>query len=172
MTAAADAAEVRLGLVSDTHGHLHPGLLPFLRGVSRILHAGDIGGPEILDGLGAIAPVVAVCGNTDVPHPVCGAFPDFAELEAVGRRILITHNREDRRVAAELRRRGAKLLVFGHSHRPTVQPVGGAYHINPGSAGRPRFGLPPTAAILTLHPSRSPDIAFWNLDGGHPFDLP
>ena len=128
-----------VGLISDTHGLLRPEVLDAFAGVDHIFHAGDVGSIDVLDGLRAVAPVTAVRGNVDAGLDL----PDVARCELAGIRILVVHG--DRlgsptpQKVAE-RYTGADLIVYGHSHRPTLARVGDTVVVNPGSAGRRRFG--------------------------------
>lgn len=152
-----------LGLVSDLHGRFDPVLPRMLAGVSRILVAGDIVEGALLARLAAIAPITAVRGNND-HSPELLALPEFARLEVAGRLILVVHDASDRRLARELLREPADILVVGHSHQPRVERQGGLLIVNPGSAGPRRFRLPRTAGTLTLSPRRAPRVALWDLD--------
>jgi uncharacterized protein len=136
-----------LGLISDTHDLLRPEALQALAGVDRILHAGDICSPGILDALAAIAPVTAVRGNNDR-----GAWAEMlAERETLrvdDVSILIVHD------LATLRRhppkQAADVVVCGHSHRPMIETRDGVLYVNPGSAGPRRFKLPVAIAFLQV----------------------
>lgn len=138
----------RLGLISDTHGFLDPQVPGLLTGVDRILHAGDIGWPQIILELGGVAPVTAVVGNTDHGLP-------YRETEVVtvgGRKFLVHHIVNPHRLADglehRLRQEQPDVVVFGHTHEPYRQTVNGVLFVNPGSAGRARLGKPRTLAIL------------------------
>jgi uncharacterized protein len=158
---------VRLGLVADTHGVLHPGVAGALAGVARILHAGDVGGGQVLAELARIAPVEAVRGNVD-PAPVEGGLPDERMVEAAGRRIFLLHalptskghHTDPARLDAAFRRRlddlGIDVVCYGHSHRAGVVRLGGRLFVNPGGGGRKRFRLPRSVAWLDLD-GREPD---------------
>lgn len=134
-----------VGLVSDTHGLLRPVVLDALAGVDRILHAGDVGGAHVLEGLARVAPVLAVRGNNDPP----GAWPDTRRITLEGRSILVLHVAEDAVLD------GADIVVSGHSHRPSVAERDGVLWVNPGSAGPRRFRLPIAVAILTVEGARA-----------------
>ena len=136
-----------VGLISDTHGLLRPEALQALRGSVAIIHAGDIGGPEILEALRRIAPLTAVRGNND-REPWAAALPETAVREVGGVRILAIHNLAelDRDPTAE----GFRAVVSGHSHRPHCREERGVLWINPGSAGPRRFRLPISAGRLRL----------------------
>lgn len=143
---------MRIGLISDTHGHLRTDVFERFEGVERILHAGDIGSPDLLVDLGAIAPVTAVYGNTD-GFGLRARVKEVAELALEGRRLVVTHGDQHGSPTPELLRQahpGADIIVYGHTHRPLVDRSRGILVINPGSAGAARFGVPPSVAILTL----------------------
>lgn len=139
-----------IGLISDTHGLLRPQVHDALAGVELILHAGDVGGDEILDELELIAPVLAVCGNTDLPG-------DPRLREAIDRTIggvsvHVSHGHELGSPTPErlLERYTAKVIVYGHTHRQLVTRADGRLVVNPGAAGARRFKLEPSVARLTL----------------------
>jgi uncharacterized protein len=138
---------MRIGILSDTHGLLRPEVPPALAGVGHILHAGDIGRPDIVPALAAIAPVTAIRGNVDT-QAWAQAFPETISLHLAGRRILMLHDRKalDRDPADD----GIDLVVSGHSHRPGAETLAGVLHLNPGSCGPRRFRLPVTLALLDL----------------------
>ena len=138
---------MRIGVISDTHGLLRPEAEARLAGVHHILHAGDIGAPDIVPRLKAIAPVTAIRGNVDV-GPWAAAYPETATLRLAGRIVHMLHDRHA--LAAEPGTAGIRVVVSGHSHRPEVETVGGVLFLNPGSAGRRRFRLPVTLATLDL----------------------
>jgi uncharacterized protein len=140
-----------VGLISDTHGLLRPEALSALAGSDLIIHAGDVGKPEILDGLRAVAPVVAVRGNVDTAG-WAAALPETAVAEIGSTLIYALHdiNQLDLDPVAA----GFGVVVFGHSHQPSRVEKSGVLYINPGSAGPRRFKLPITVARLDL--SREP----------------
>lgn len=136
-----------IGVISDTHGLLRPEAVRALAGVDRIIHAGDIGGPEILEALRMIAPVDAVRGNNDT-GPWARAIPEELTLgiEGVGIRVLHDLKQLDRnRITA-----ATAVVIAGHSHRPAVLRQDSVLYVNPGSAGPRRFSLPVTVALLQL----------------------
>lgn len=142
---------MKIGLISDTHGRLRPDVFDRLKGVNRILHAGDVGPAELLVELEDLAPVTAVWGNTD-GFEMRALLPEIAELELEGRRIVVVHghqlgapNPENLRAAHPT----AAIIVYGHTHRPLVDRAESLV-VNPGSAGAARFGIPPSVAVLTL----------------------
>ena len=139
-----------VGLISDTHGLLRPGVYAALTGVELILHSGDVGGSDILDELRLIAPVRAVFGNTDPPGT-----PGLAEEIVVaidGLMVHVSHGHEvGSPTPAKLAARyDADVVIFGHSHRPLVSRVGKQLFVNPGAAGPKRFSLPPSVGRLTI----------------------
>lgn len=139
-----------IGLISDTHGQLRAGVHQALEGVELILHAGDVGGDEILDELALIAPVEAVYGNTDAPgNPRLSA---QIVREIGGLVIQVQHGHESGRLTADalLERFNADVLVYGHTHRQSVTKREGRLVINPGAAGPRRFHLMPSVARLTI----------------------
>ncbi len=132
---------MRIGVISDTHGWLRPQAVEALRGSELILHAGDVGLPEVLDELRRIAPVVAVRGNIDV-EPWARRLPATEMAEAGQKRFYILHRIAD----LDLKPGAARVdaVIFGHSHQPTVDWRDGVLFFNPGSAGPRRFSLPVT----------------------------
>ncbi|PYU09587.1 MAG: YfcE family phosphodiesterase [Acidobacteria bacterium] len=141
------ASPTRIGLISDTHGLLRPQALEALRGSELILHAGDVGKPEILSALQELAPVIAVRGNVDTSD-WARTLPETAVAEAGKFLIYILHDVHtlDLNPAAA----GFHVVVSGHSHQPGKFERDGALYINPGSAGPRRFQLPVTVARLNL----------------------
>jgi uncharacterized protein len=140
---------VKVGLISDTHGLLRPEAVRALAGVSQILHAGDVGGLEVIVGLGAIAPVQAVRGNNDRDAWAMKSLPLRVSLEIEGVHILVLHDLND--LGPEPETQGHhRVVVTGHSHKPTVVRRGGTLFVNPGSAGPRRFNLPITIGYLTI----------------------
>jgi uncharacterized protein len=140
--------DVRLvGLISDTHGLLRDEALQALRGVDLILHAGDLGKPEILDALKTLAPVVAVRGNIDTA-PWSKELPATAIVEAGPATFYILHDLHD--LDLHPKAAGFHCVVSGHSHQPGSVTRDGVLYINPGSAGPRRFNLPISLARLDL----------------------
>lgn len=134
-----------IGIISDTHGLLRPEAVSALAGSDRILHAGDIGKPQILDALSEIAPVVAIRGNVDT---WATELPDERTLEVAGRRLHLLH--DIKRLAFEPAARGIDVVVAGHSHQPLIRRDDGVLYLNPGSAGPRRFALPVAVARLVV----------------------
>jgi putative phosphoesterase len=137
----------RIGLISDTHGLLRPEALEPLRGSELIIHAGDVGKPEILDTLRTLAPVVAVRGNVDTAD-WARVLPETAVAQAGGALIYVLHDLN----ALDLNPRvaGFQVVVSGHSHKPGKYDRDRVLYVNPGSAGPRRFQLPVTVARLNL----------------------
>ncbi len=137
----------RIGLISDTHGLLRKEAVEALRGSELIIHAGDVGKPEILEELRKIAPVIAVRGNVDT-GPWARTLPETAVAEAGATLIYVLHDVKalDLNPAAA----GFHIVVRGHSHKPGKTERDGVLYINPGSAGPRRFQLPVTVALLRL----------------------
>jgi putative phosphoesterase len=145
----ADRAHV-IGLISDTHGLLRPRVHEALAGVELILHAGDVGGDEILDELALIAPMLAVYGNTDpLGNP---RLAESIERTIGGVSIHVSHGHEvgSPTPARLLTRYPAQVIVYGHTHRQHVALVDGRLVVNPGAAGAKRFKLEPSVARLTI----------------------
>lgn len=143
---------MRIGLISDTHGRLRPKVFEAFEGVERILHAGDVGPPEILIDLAAIAPVTAVHGNTD-GWELHDAAQAEARLELAGRSVVLTHGHllgAPTPVNLHAAYPDADIIIYGHTHRAAVDRLDGALIVNPGAAGPPRFNLPPSVAILEI----------------------
>ena len=136
---------MRVGILSDTHGVLPPGIDEAFADVDRIIHAGDIGGERVLTALEAIAPVVAVRGNTDTGE-LEWRLPDRAVVRLAGRRIVVTHVPDDAGDPG-----AADVVVAGHTHRALAERRGSVLFVNPGSAGvAGRDGRGPTVAVLDL----------------------
>lgn len=138
---------MKTAIISDTHGLLRPEALTCLQGCDLIIHAGDIGCPEILAQLASIAPTHAVRGNNDLNLPWATNLPDYLTFEINGWHTLLTHDIAD--VPADLDSK-IKLVITGHSHKPCIQWRGDRLYLNPGSAGRRRFKLPVTLAFLDV----------------------
>jgi len=140
-----------LGLISDTHGLLRPGVADIFQGVSQILHAGDVGSAAVLTALAAIAPVDAVYGNVDDPHDPMLAPERTVEVEGVT--IHVSHGHELGSPTPEklFRRYRGDVLVYGHTHKALVaRDQRDRLAVNPGAAGPRRFDLKPSVALLTV----------------------
>ena len=138
---------MRIGLISDTHGLLRPEALDALAGPEHILHAGDIGGPEILAALGRIAPLTAVRGNNDHAAWAHGV-PEAAVARIDGVSIYLLHDLA--LLDVDPVRAGHRVVVSGHSHRPKHEVRDGVHYVNPGSAGPRRFKLPVTVGRMDV----------------------
>ena len=138
---------MRVGVISDTHGLLRPEAEQRLAGVAHIVHAGDIGRPDIIASLGRIAPVIAIRGNVDI-----GSWAEYYPVTKLirlgGRSIYVLHNLHDMRLNPAAY--GIDVVISGHSHRPRIDTIDGVLYLNPGSAGPRRFRLPITLAVLEL----------------------
>ena len=142
---------MRIGLISDTHGLLRPEVLEFLRGSDHIVHGGDVCAPSVLDALRALAPVTAVRGNNDR-----GAWAEAlreSELVRLGD-VFVYAIHDVAEIDIEPGAAGVRVVVSGHSHRPSVDERDGVLWVNPGSAGPRRFRLPSSAGELALEGER------------------
>lgn len=144
-----------IGLVSDTHGLVRPDIFSALEGVELILHAGDVGGPDVLAELATIAPVAAVVGNTDPPGTP--GLWESLEREIDGVRIHVSHGHEVGRPTPErlLAAYPHDVIVYGHTHRQLITRAGGRLVINPGAAGPRRFSLMPSVGKLLIEGGRA-----------------
>lgn len=136
-----------IGLISDTHGLVRPQALEALQDVELIIHAGDIGKPEVIGALKIVAPVVAIKGNNDTgiwAKPL----PDTTLVRAGGKRLFIIHNVKE--LDCDPAARGYQVVVSGHSHKPSVSMRNGVLYLNPGSAGPRRFKLPVAVGKLFI----------------------
>jgi uncharacterized protein len=138
-----------IGILSDTHSLLRPELLTTLRAskVDHILHAGDVGDPQILEALRQIAPVNAIRGNTDTSGP-CAQLPATEAVELAGHLFYLIHSIHD--LDLDPAAAGISAVISGHSHRPETRTHRGVLYLNPGSCGPRRFDLPITLSILTI----------------------
>lgn len=141
-------SDFRIGVISDTHGLLRPEVLGAFRGVDHIVHAGDIGGREIILRLEQIAPVTFVPGNVDD-----GAGEEIVRAVAGGLRIVIRHilprpHAPDPRLVLALEHAPADFVIFGHSHLPHDEMVDGVRYFNPASAGPRRFDYPVAVGLI------------------------
>jgi len=153
------AKPVHIGLISDTHGLLRPQALAALGGSDLIIHAGDVGKPEVLAALRKLAPVVAVRGNVDT-SPWADALPETAVAEAGSVLLYVLHDVQA--LDLDPATAGFQVVVSGHSHQPGKFERDGVLYINPGSAGPRRFQLPVSVARLNLE--RTPfEVAFVEL---------
>jgi uncharacterized protein len=139
---------MRIGVLSDTHGYLDPKIADLFKGVDHIFHAGDIGLPFLILELQEVAPVTAVLGNTDTGL-------EFKETELVEldkRKFLLHHvvdlKKPDEKVKRRIIRENPDVVVFGHTHKRFCETLGQTLYFNPGYAGKPRFNLARSVAIL------------------------
>lgn len=143
---------VRVGVIADTHGLLRPEALAALAGSDHIVHAGDIGAPQILETLAVIAPVTAVRGNNDV-GAWAAALPQTASLTIAEVSIFVLH--DVGALGGDARAAGHAVVIAGHSHCPRIATVAGVLHFNPGSAGPRRFSLPVAIGHLDIVAGRA-----------------
>ena len=138
---------MKIGIISDTHGLLRPEAVERLAGVDHIIHAGDIGRPDVISDLRRIAPVTAVRGNVDRDEWAAG-YPQTELVKLGGRFFYVLHNLAELDVDPVAA--GIDVVVSGHSHQPKIETVDGVVYLNPGSAGPRRFSLPIALATLDL----------------------
>jgi putative phosphoesterase len=141
------ARTIRVGVISDTHGLLRREAVAALEGAALIIHAGDIGRPEVLAQLRGLGPTTAVRGNVDT-QGWAAALPETASVRVGAVRLWILHDIS--RLDVDLAAAGFAAVIYGHSHRPAIDVRDGILRINPGSAGPRRFGLPVTVARLDV----------------------
>lgn len=142
---------MRIGLVADTHGLLRPEAVAALRGAAQLVHAGDIGTPEVLAALRALAPLTAVRGNND-RGAWAAALPDTEVVDLGALRLYVLHDLQALDVDPVAA--GFRVVVSGHSHRPALEERNGVLYVNPGSAGPRRFKLPVSVAWLEVNADR------------------
>jgi uncharacterized protein len=150
---------MRLGVIADTHGLLRPEVFQAFAKVDHILHAGDVGPPDLLTELEALAPVTAVYGNTDGME-LRSKLPQVAAMELDGFDIILTHGDQLGSPTPEKLNQAfpdAQIIIYGHTHKPVLTTVDVVVTVmNPGGAGHRRFGLPPSVGILELEPGIPP----------------
>ncbi|WAE52371.1 metallophosphoesterase family protein [Stutzerimonas frequens] len=139
---------MRIGLISDTHGLLRPEAVAALQGCAQIIHAGDIGKPQVLDGLRAIAPLEAIRGNIDTAD-WAQVLPERLDLRIEGLTLHVLHDLKQ--LDIDPLAAGIDVVIAGHSHKPKVERRDGVLYVNPGSAGPRRFSLPISLALLELN---------------------
>jgi putative phosphoesterase len=138
---------MQIGVISDTQGLLRPEAVRALQGVDRIVHAGDVGSPDILERLRSIAPTVAVRGNVDTA-PWADALPTTEVVEVSGLHLYLLHDIGALDLDPEAA--GFDAVIYGHSHKPGADLRNGVLFLNPGSAGPRRFSLPVSMARLEI----------------------
>jgi uncharacterized protein len=136
---------MRIGIISDTHGLLRPETVQLLAESDHIIHAGDIGAPEVIEGLRKIAPTTAIRGNVDVGE-WASEYRDTELVTLAGRRLYVLHNLKE--IKLDPAASGFAVVISGHSHRPKIEMKNSVLYVNPGSAGPRRFKLPIAVAIL------------------------
>lgn len=154
----------RIGLISDTHGYLDPAVSDLFQGVDHIIHAGDIGPSTLISRLATLAPVTAVCGNTDS----FSEFPENASAKVGPKNILVRHivsvDSLHRTFPNSSSLETADALIFGHTHRKYFQTCQGLLCVNPGYSGRPRKGSDRSVAMLTITSTGEMKTSFIGLD--------
>ena len=151
-----------VGLISDTHGLLRREVVAALAGVDYILHAGDIGGPKILDELRAIAPVTVVRGNVDT-EAWWADLPGDAVVTIDGVKIYMIHSVAEMKIFPHSE--NIAVVVCGHTHNPLIEKLDSVLYVNPGSAGPHRFSLPVSIGFLRLSPDAPVEAWLKTLDG-------
>lgn len=139
---------LRIGLISDTHGLVHPAVAELFANVDHIVHAGDVGGAHVLRALRRLAPVTYVDGNNDD-----ATGEDIRRFDIEGLRVLLTHilprpHKPAPRVLDSLKMKSADIVIFGHSHLPHHEVVGGVTYFNPASSGPRRFNYPVSIGMI------------------------
>jgi hypothetical protein len=161
---------MRLGIIADTHGLLRPEVFRVFERVDHILHAGDVGPSELLDELGALAPVTAVYGNCD-DFDLRGRLPAVVEKRIEGLDFVLLHGDQLGSPTPEALAEAypnAEVIIYGHTHRPLLTTIDTVVTVmNPGGAGPRRFSLPPTVGIMELEaglPPRARLVPLLDLD--------
>jgi uncharacterized protein len=139
--------DIVVGVISDTHGLLRPEAIGALRGVDMIIHAGDVGNPELIEELRGVAPTFVVRGNIDKGH-WADALPMTEVVEVGGRLFYVLH--EISQLDFDPAAADFAVVVFGHSHVPSIETREGVLFLNPGSAGPRRFKLPVTVGHVRV----------------------
>jgi putative phosphoesterase len=153
--------DLRVGLVSDTHGLLRPEVRAFLMGCDYIIHGGDIGGAQIVKDLGAIAPLIVVRGNNDA-EPWAARIRETELMRAGNIFIYVIHNSKE--IDVDPRILGARVVVSGHTHKPLIDERDGVLFVNPGSCGPRRFKLPISFGDMSVT-NTSVDVRLVDLTG-------
>jgi uncharacterized protein len=143
--------DIIVGVISDTHGLIRPQAVAALAGSDMIIHAGDVGASEVIDRLGGIAPTFVVRGNIDTAE-WAARLPLTRIVEVGALRVFVLHEIAQLGLDPAAARLAA--VVFGHSHRPSIETRGGVLFLNPGSAGPRRFKLPVTVARVRVSGGR------------------
>ena len=140
-------SKTRIAALSDTHGLLRPEVVAACAGVDHILHAGDVGDPDILNRLAEIAPVTAIRGNIDT-HGPCADLPATEMVELGGAYFYVIHSLADLDIDPVAA--GVQVVLCGHSHQPKAERRNGVLYLNPGSVGPRRFRLPVAMSLLSI----------------------
>jgi len=155
--------DVRIGVISDTHGYINPKVYDVFVGIETILHAGDIGDEDVITSLETLAPVQAIHGNIDT-FPLRERYPDILTRTIHGVKICMIHEYRGLRDQLLQRRLQQKpdVVIFGHSHQAKIDKEEGTVLFNPGAAGRRRFNLRPAVGLLTIkhEGSFTPEIIY------------
>jgi uncharacterized protein len=141
------AGDILVGVISDTHGLIRPEAVAALHGSDLIIHAGDVGAPQVLDELRKLAPIFVVRGNIDQAH-WAGALPATAHVEVGGLSFHVLHDIAE--LDLDPATVGYAAVVYGHSHQPSIETRSGVLFLNPGSAGPRRFRLPVSIARVSV----------------------
>src|SRR4051794_34735464 len=142
---------MRIGVISDTHGHYNPRVAAHFAGVDHIIHGGDIGSQIIIDRLRSIAPVTAVTGNVDWGGPLDREYRRVQRIELAGYSIYVTHIGDaPAKLLGRLPEPRPDIYIYGHSHISLVERLENVLFLNPGAAGQPRFGRGSSIALLEL----------------------
>lgn len=142
---------MNIGVISDTHGLLRPEAIVALKDCELIVHAGDVGDPQILERLRAIAPTHAVRGNVDA-GTWANALPLTEVVDVGALQLYVLHNLSD--LDLDPKAAGFTAVISGHTHRPLAEVRDDVLYLNPGSAGPRRFTLPIALARLHVDGSR------------------
>lgn len=159
---------MRVGVISDTHGYLNPKVFDVFKGVEHILHAGDINTMDMVIELSAIAPLIAVRGNMD-SREIVSHYSEDLRFQLAGNDIFMTHNggmllRSPSIFKVRCGHKRPDVFIWGHTHRAEKKMIDGMLSLNPGSAGRPRLGLPSSVAILFLESDKPPHAEIETLE--------
>jgi uncharacterized protein len=155
--------EILIGVISDTHGLLRPEAVAALKGSDLIIHAGDVGAPDVLDALRKLAPTFVVRGNIDTAH-WAGALPATAHVEVGRLQLHVLHNIAE--LDLDPAAAGYAAVIYGHSHQPSIETRDGVLFLNPGSAGPRRFRLPVSIARVSVSGGKlRPEIVELQLKG-------
>jgi uncharacterized protein len=146
------AKSIIVGVISDTHGLVRPEAVAALRGSELIIHAGDVGRPEVIEELAAIAPTFVVRGNIDQAS-WAASLPMTLTVDVGGLDFFVLH--EIAQLDFDPAAAGIAAVVYGHSHQPLIETRAGVLFLNPGSAGPRRFKLPVTVARATVSGGRA-----------------